>query len=513
MGGWANIEDYDECLAAPDRCFRNRELKGAQVELTWLGAPSSASGDNGVVYKITRGSETVAIKCFLNDVAKRNECYAAISEFLGKQKLPLDSGFLVPTFIQDGVDVRGNSYPVVKMPWVEGPVLIEHLLKTIPDGRKVLDLATQWQELMKEARKLGLAHGDLQAENIIVCDGRLKLVDYDGMFVPGLAGRKALELGHEAYQSPYRCVDDYSASLDNFSAWVIYWSLVAFGIDPKVWEEAGKGSGGRLLFQKGDFLDPENSDMISALCDHSDSRLRTLSRFAKVLIAGNWKSVPELVYSLDGKKVEIRESHKKAGTIPSVLPAINASPSGGIAARSPQRKSGGYGLKYSWLIWVPRLIVVVSMVGLVLAIVRPAQVPYGPLFLVVIASGLVLVNTCFIVALYNLEPFWPRYKKSLVAAMEAHDEFERLSRDRDSKIVVNETKRDPIRREFEQKRAKLLGKRDDIRQQTKLREKSLRDRLDEDLSVVKACLNAISEQEKESVRPVLLGCTTSDGMI
>lgn len=39
-------------------------------------------------------------------------------------------------------------------------------------------------------------HGDLKPDNIIVReDGRLVLVDYDGMFVPAMRGQKARELG------------------------------------------------------------------------------------------------------------------------------------------------------------------------------------------------------------------------------------------------------------------------------------------------------------------------------
>jgi hypothetical protein len=56
----------------------------------------------------------------------------------------------------------------------------------------------------------GIAHGDLQHGNIILVPGKkdnslmLKLIDYDGMFIPPLAGSPKGEVGHAAYQHPER---------------------------------------------------------------------------------------------------------------------------------------------------------------------------------------------------------------------------------------------------------------------------------------------------------------------
>ena len=52
--------------------------------------------------------------------------------------------------------------------------------------------------------RAGIAHGDLQHGNIFVVDDELKLIDYDGMFVPRLAGCRSNELGIEHYQHPQR---------------------------------------------------------------------------------------------------------------------------------------------------------------------------------------------------------------------------------------------------------------------------------------------------------------------
>jgi GGDEF domain-containing protein len=37
------------------------------------------------------------------------------------------------------------------------------------------------------------------------------LIDYDGVFIPGLQGLRSIELGHPNYQHPQRNVKDYNA--------------------------------------------------------------------------------------------------------------------------------------------------------------------------------------------------------------------------------------------------------------------------------------------------------------
>ena len=51
----------------------------------------------------------------------------------------------------------------------------------------------------------------------------LRLIDYDGMYVPALAGTPSGELGHPAYQHPQRLREGtYNAEVDRFSHLAIY---------------------------------------------------------------------------------------------------------------------------------------------------------------------------------------------------------------------------------------------------------------------------------------------------
>src|SRR5437667_53761 len=88
-------------------------------------------------------------------------------------------------------------------------------------------LRAKWVTLVRHLEAAQVAHGDLQHGNILVRGGSIQLVDYDGMWVPALRGRKATELGHRAYQHPERSEQDYGQEIDRFSALVIYLSLPA----------------------------------------------------------------------------------------------------------------------------------------------------------------------------------------------------------------------------------------------------------------------------------------------
>ena len=71
-------------------------------------------------------------------------------------------------------------------------------------------LSHLWAKLARRLARAGAAHADLQHGNILLVPGRsenhlaIKLIDYDGMFVPALAGKPSGEVGHPAYQHPQR---------------------------------------------------------------------------------------------------------------------------------------------------------------------------------------------------------------------------------------------------------------------------------------------------------------------
>ncbi len=126
----------------------------------------------------------------------------------------------------------------------------------------------------------------------------LRLVDYDGMFVPSMSTMIGNELGHRNYQHPLRSSNHFGAFLDNFSAWVIYCSLRAITVDPgliqdlEVTEEC-------LLFRREDFLSPLSSSTFAALERHDCEELRALGQFIRYHLLTDPAKLPPLGLELN----------------------------------------------------------------------------------------------------------------------------------------------------------------------------------------------------------------------
>lgn len=70
-----------------------------------------------------------------------------------------------------------------------------------------------------------LAHGDLKPDNILITPrGEIRLIDYDGMYVPSMFGQKSPELGTPQFQYSNRHQSDFNEYIDDYSA--IYIALL-----------------------------------------------------------------------------------------------------------------------------------------------------------------------------------------------------------------------------------------------------------------------------------------------
>ncbi len=112
--------------------------------------------------------------------------------------------------------------------------------------------------MMSDLERANIAHGDLQHGNILIVNNDLRLIDYDGMYVPGLEGMQSHEVGHRNYQHPRRTEKDFGPYIDHFSAWIIYLSLLALSVQPGLWRRL-EGGDECLLFRRNDFENPGTS--------------------------------------------------------------------------------------------------------------------------------------------------------------------------------------------------------------------------------------------------------------
>ncbi len=252
MGAWPDLTEYHEAVQHPPKAFADPGLRAVALELDKFGMPKPATGGNAVVYKARQPGlifkKTWAIRCFLRPISDHAERYEAISKHLHQVRLPYDVNF---RFLKQGIQIRANWFPIVKMQWANGDLLHTHIEKHLRYGVSLAALRAKWVTLVRDLEAKQIAHGDLQHGNILVRAGSFQLVDYDGMWVPALKGRHATETGHRAYQHPERGERDYGQEIDRFSALVIYLSLAALEKDPGLWERFHTGD--NLIFVREDF--------------------------------------------------------------------------------------------------------------------------------------------------------------------------------------------------------------------------------------------------------------------
>lgn len=267
---WPSMSDYQEAVQNPSTAFFDPQLRTGVPVCDALGLPKPITGGFASVYQIKCGGTKWAVRCFLRHHEDTEERYACIGEHLGRIRLPYTAQF---DYLKQGIRIKGVSYPVLKMEWVEGDPLNAYVEKHLGDRKTLESLAGEFLRMVGKLRANGVAHGDLQHGNILVVDGKLRLVDYDGMYVPGLSGRKSHELGHPNYQHPKRTQVHFGPYLDSFSGWVIYLSILALCIKPDLWSLSGSGDE-RLLLSGKDFRDPDSSKVLCAMKESSDEFLR-----------------------------------------------------------------------------------------------------------------------------------------------------------------------------------------------------------------------------------------------
>ena len=189
-------------------------------------------------------------------------------------------------YIPQGIQVEASPYPVLRMNWVYGCTLTHWISQHTNRPAAITKLAHCFDEMVHDLSNSGLAHGDLQAGNLLVTDdGQLHLVDYDGMYVPGLDGLPPDEVGHPDYQPPSRSQNDYGPAMDRFSAWLISLSLKILAAAPELWDQLNPAHDEYLLVNRHDFLDLNSSSRLAALCSHQDMEVRRLAQVTRQILS------------------------------------------------------------------------------------------------------------------------------------------------------------------------------------------------------------------------------------
>jgi eukaryotic-like serine/threonine-protein kinase len=290
MNEYPSATDYYKAVQSPSHCFTIERLRTATFATDELGLPIAAKGSSAVVFKADVDGDPRAVRCYVRSDASSRDRYGALGSYLvGHGEL---SPHLPATmWLDDAIRVNGVTWPVLQMGWVDGRTLEEYV-KFLVDRTHVTAitaLAARWRELVARMQDDEFAHGDLQHGNIMINqEGRLCLVDFDGIWIPELSGLPApTEFGHRNYQHPGRQgASGWGRWIDTFSALVIYLSLVALGKDPGLWLPLYNKD--NLLLETADFYSPFSTQAWVKLAALRDREVDLLAARLQTCCAPTW---------------------------------------------------------------------------------------------------------------------------------------------------------------------------------------------------------------------------------
>jgi len=306
--------EYFEAIQHPLRCFRDDTLRRGQAALDPQGKPLVRHGWHADVYEIrcAAARERWAIKCFTRELVGLARRYQALNE----QLLGLDCPALAQAeFLEQGICLRGRWFPTIKMRWIEGQRLNDYVREVCDQPQILLHVADLWLGLSWQLRRVGVAHGNLQHDHVLVGRGAtgtiaLRLIDYDGVFVPALATEATDKLGHANFQHPQRLWQKIcDAAADRFPELVIYTALRALAVrGPALWERFDHGD--NLLFREQDFLEPASSALFQVLWQVHDPIVHALTGRLLLACQGPAADVPLLEEVGQGKPLTEAEEEQ-----------------------------------------------------------------------------------------------------------------------------------------------------------------------------------------------------------
>ena len=215
------ISEYIEAIRYAEDNFD--KLSNLRPVLDDNGNPVMSSGNFAVVFKMKdiETDKLYAVKCFIREQEERQERYREIIKVLDEIKSPyfVSTHYYDKELFVDTTQDDETEFPVLVMDWVDG-ISLDDYMKAIESKQFLRELlANQFQKLVCWLLPKHYAHGDLKPNNILVRDdGSIVLVDYDGMFVPSLRGKDALEMGTPMYRHIGRTLSFYNEYIDDFAA-------------------------------------------------------------------------------------------------------------------------------------------------------------------------------------------------------------------------------------------------------------------------------------------------------
>ena len=262
-----SIGEYNQTIISKNgRCLRElSEAVFVPVRTSPIKVYAFGSGANAVVFKANYHNRTYGFRCFLNNDSDRVTRAKSISKYLENVNASWKIDY---RFLENEIIVQGKSYPLIQMSWSSGKDLNTWIGHNLNETEKLNQLQKKIVELSKSLEENNIGHGDIQCGNLLVEEIgsflTLKLIDYDGMYIPSLSHLNAIENGRAEFQHPSRNLIHFRPTIDRFSFLVIITAIELIKHDKSLWQsplQNGFNSLDNLLFSAKDFKNNHSSEL------------------------------------------------------------------------------------------------------------------------------------------------------------------------------------------------------------------------------------------------------------
>lgn len=260
---WPTKDEYDVAVQQWQSTILDPDVRGGTLAQDAMGI--SAFGGANLYVALYKIGDWM-IRCFCSNPPNATppdivERYRAIDSFCRRRASQM-TALLPSLLVEQGIKVGERIMPFVKMPFLSGiPPLGEFVADHYIEKPLMLQLRDAWLRMIYELEGVPMAHGDLDLTNVLVEQRgstlTLKLIDYDNLWIPELAGLPQTEYGHAAFQHPAFFASrtrSYAADMDRFSALVIYIALDLLAHRPELYDEWHADESEQLLFSEADYL-------------------------------------------------------------------------------------------------------------------------------------------------------------------------------------------------------------------------------------------------------------------
>lgn len=252
MMQYPTIGRYVETLSNPDGLFRS--LSGLSVS----HPVEFSAGAYGAVFRVEVDRRPHALKCFTRHQPGRADAYRRIVRALNQARLGGGAGerhlvsveWLDDEMIVFDDDDRAARFPALLMEWADGETLTKRMAAAVAaaDTEELKRLSEAFDRLALWLLSQPFAHGDLKPDNLIVRpDGELTLIDYDGLYLPEMAGERARENGTEGFRLPDCGGSVFDERIDDFAIVLISLTLRVLARWPELYDRFRPSTG--MLFE------------------------------------------------------------------------------------------------------------------------------------------------------------------------------------------------------------------------------------------------------------------------